>query len=121
MISDAEYERAVNLAASLAWYFSTQDAEVSFVVTGQGRGTDLNEFLAGLAVIEPQGTAKSAKMRRSPITVIPDVLREIGSSNSAEYNIVLTARPRGSLPTSLWNSSYFVFLGAEGRAVPSKS
>jgi uncharacterized protein (DUF58 family) len=121
LISDAEYERAVNLAASLAWHFSTQDAEVSFVVTGQGRGNDLNEFLAGLAVIEPQGAVKAGKMRRSPIAVIPDVLREIGSSNSAEYNIVLTARPRGSLPTSLWNSSYFVFLGAEGRAVPNRS
>jgi hypothetical protein len=24
---------------------------------------------------------------------------------------VLTARPRGSLPTALWNCSYFLFLG----------
>jgi hypothetical protein len=31
--------------------------------------------------------------------------------NSDDYNIVITARPRGSLPTALWNSSYFVFTG----------
>src|SRR6202051_1350886 len=53
LISDAAYERAVNLVASLAWHFSTQDAEVSFVPHGFSRGTDRNEFLARLAVIEP--------------------------------------------------------------------
>src|SRR5208337_2352881 len=42
LISGQTYERAVNLAASLAWHFSSQDAEVSFVVCGVGRGTDQN-------------------------------------------------------------------------------
>ena len=32
-------------------------------------------------------------------------------SSSDDYNIVITARPRGSLPTALWNCSYFVFAG----------
>ncbi len=32
---------------------------------------------------------------------------------SDEYNIMVTARPRGSLPTALWNSSYFVFAGED--------
>ena len=34
LISGPAYEQAVNLAASLAWHFSSQDAEVSFVVPG---------------------------------------------------------------------------------------
>src|SRR5271170_680255 len=54
LISEPAYERAVNLAASLAWHFSEQDAEVLFVVPDHGRGADLHEFLARLAVIEPQ-------------------------------------------------------------------
>src|ERR1700757_2725114 len=54
VISEQAYERAVNLAASLAWHFSAQDAELSFVVPGQARGGDLHEFLARLAVIEPE-------------------------------------------------------------------
>ena len=29
--------------------------------------------------------------------------------NTDDYNIVITARPRGSLPAALWNCSYFVF------------
>jgi len=113
LISDAAYERAVNLAASLAWHFSSQDAEVSYVVTGSGRSVELNEFLARLAVIEPD---RGPDDDRPPRLGMPheDALREIGLGKSEEYNIVLTARPSGSLPTSWWNCSYFVFLGAEG-------
>src|SRR5579863_2630909 len=54
IISGPAYERGVNLAASLAWHFSSQHAEVSFVVPGQGRCGDVHEFLARLAVIEPE-------------------------------------------------------------------
>jgi uncharacterized protein (DUF58 family) len=106
LVSDAAYERAVNLAASLACHFSSQDAEVSFVLRGHGRSTDLHEFLARLAVIEP--------------TAMPgdDVLRTVDATNTGEYNIVLTASPRGSLPTALWNRSYFVFLGTDGLEKP---
>ncbi|MGA8621492.1 MAG: DUF58 domain-containing protein [Candidatus Sulfotelmatobacter sp.] len=98
-ISEQAYERAVNLAASLAWHFSSQDAEVSFVVPGAGRGTNLNDFLARLAVIEPA--------RAPQATVLPET--DVGLSG--EYNIVVTARSRGSLPTALWKCSYFVFVG----------
>jgi len=109
LISDASYEQAVNLAASLAWHFSTQDAEVSFVIPGQGRSVDLHEFLARLAVIEAlQGPAPRG-----------DALGEISLGSTGEYNIVLTARPHGSLPTTWWNSSYFVFL--EGENPPRRS
>ena len=111
LISDAAYERAVNLAASLAWHFATQDAEVSFVVPGQGRGSDLHEFLAQLAVIEPLG-AKSRGQAPWAGVQREGTIPELGLGNG-EYNIVLTARPHGSLPTSWWNCSYFVFLGAE--------
>jgi hypothetical protein len=45
--------------------------------------------------------------------VRPDVLRQIDHAATGEYNIVLTARPRGSLPTALWNCSYFIFLANE--------
>jgi len=118
VISQEAYEQAVNLAASLAWHFSTQDAEVSFVVPGHNRGADVHEFLARLAVIEPQKTpqASTAPQAGSPRNVLPeDVLRQIDLGSTGEYNIVLTARPRGSLPTALWNCSYFVFLGDEAR------
>jgi len=118
VISVQAYERAVNLAASLGWHFSSQDAEVSFVVPGHGRSNDVHEFLARLAVIEAQAgpqTRRAPQAGRLP-DIAPDVpkndvLQEINLGSAGEYNIVLTARPRGSLPTALWNSSYFIFIG----------
>ncbi|MGB6404235.1 MAG: DUF58 domain-containing protein, partial [Candidatus Sulfotelmatobacter sp.] len=115
VISGPAYEQAVNLAASLAWHFSSQDAEVSFVVPGHGRLTDLHEFLAQLAVIEPQKDPQAT----APLPASPrdleraDLLQQINLDTTGEYNIVLTTRPRGTLPTALWNCSYFVFLGGD--------
>jgi len=115
-ISEEAYERAVNLAASLAWHFASQDAEVSFVVTGHSRSPDVHEFLARLAVIAPQHSAAARRAGSLPDAAREDVLRTINAGSTGEYNIVLTARPRGSLPTALWNCSYFVFLGTEAGA-----
>jgi uncharacterized protein (DUF58 family) len=104
LISEPAYERAVNLAASLAWHFSEQDAEVSFVVPGHGRGDDVHEFLARLAEIAP-----------APVQG-DDLLREVDPGATGEFNIVLTARSRESVPTALWNCSHVVFLGETHQA-----
>jgi uncharacterized protein (DUF58 family) len=104
LISERAYERAVDLTASLAWHFSTQEAELSFAIPGRPRTRDLHEFLAWLAVIEP---GASGAEKTDPAG---DPLREMNLGSSDDYNIVVTARPRGTLPTPLWNSSYFVFL-----------
>jgi hypothetical protein len=129
LISERAYEKAVDLTASLAWHFSTQEAEVSFVVPGRPRTRDLHEFLAWLAVIEPglvptvsgSDTIKSKTAAKTETIDSEtnraggyrDPLREMNLGNSDDYNIVITARPRGTLPTALWNSSYFVFAAAE--------
>jgi uncharacterized protein (DUF58 family) len=114
LISEQAYESAVDLAASLAWHFSTQEAELSFVVPGRPRTRDLHEFLAWLAVIEPGTSELSSasqeandKGRACP----EDTLRQMNLTGSDAYNIVITARARGSVPTALWNCSYFVFAG----------
>ncbi len=59
-ITERDYDKAVDLTASLAWHFSTQEAEVSFVVPGHPRTRDIHEFLARLAVIEPTNGAVSS-------------------------------------------------------------
>ena len=73
LISDQAYERAVKLAASLAWHFSSQDAEVSFVVSGHGRGTDVHEFLGQLAIIEAQA---NPQVQTGPQARTQEVFRE---------------------------------------------
>ena len=102
LITENTYESGVNLAASLAWHFEAQNAELSFAIPGHPRTRDLHEFLRWLAVIEPAAPDKQNGGQ--------DVLQALTLENSGEYHIVITGRPRGSLPTPLWNSSYFVFI-----------
>jgi uncharacterized protein (DUF58 family) len=104
------YERAVALAASLAWHFANADAEVSFVGQGYKGDPDIYQFLAYLALLQPQ-----------QVDSIVDKLPVTG-----DYNIVLTTRPRGTIPTGLWNCSYMLFLAdrrvsrEEHKKIPDK-
>ncbi len=106
LISDEAYERAVNLAASLAWHYSSQEAEVSFVLSEGSRSEDIHEFLARLAVIEPRPQPRLERQDGPE----RDILQEVNLGNNGEYSIVLTARPRASVPATWHDSAYFVFL-----------
>ena len=123
-ISPEAYEKAVSLAASLAWHFSSQNAEVSFFIPSRPRTSDLYQFLRWLAVIEPEkgpkdeetelgGEKPATRLSRRPAIA---GLSDLSPTQPGEYNIVLTARPRGSLPNQLWSSSYFVFLAENAHA-----
>jgi hypothetical protein len=95
VVSEKAYEAAVAMAASLSWHFSQEDAEVSFVAQGYDGSPDVYRFLSYLAVAEA-GASRS---------LIEDI------RPSDDYNIILTARPKGSIPTALWACSYFIFMG----------
>ena len=56
---------------------------------------DAYDFLAYLALVAPESRASN-------------FLQQLPSSDA--YNIILTAQPRGSLPTELWAKSYFLFI-----------
>jgi len=102
----------VDLTASLAWHFSTQEAEVSYVVPGRARTRDLHEFLAWLAVIEPGMRGPETKeVAKTHLT--GDALRDMGLGTTDDYNIVITARSRTAIPAGLSNSSCFVPVGDE--------
>ncbi len=109
-ISEDVYERAVDLTASLAWHFSREEAEISFLLPGVPETRDLHEFLAALAVIKPLAVGSYSK----------DPLCDMNLESGDEYNIVVTSRLRGTVPTALWNSSYFVFVG-ENEPAASKA
>ncbi|MGA8489822.1 MAG: DUF58 domain-containing protein [Terriglobales bacterium] len=95
VISEKAYEDAVALAASLSWHFAGQNTDICFVSQGYSGEPDIYRFLSHLAVIQPQA--------------LPSVVERLQPSD--DYNIILTTRPRGSIPTALWACSYFVFLG----------
>ncbi|HEU5402788.1 MAG TPA: DUF58 domain-containing protein, partial [Terriglobales bacterium] len=88
-VSSPAYERAVALAASLAWHFAGEHTEISFAGNGYDGDPDIYRFLEYLALIEPSAETS--------------VLEKLRASD--EYNLVLTPRPRGSIPTELWETS----------------
>jgi uncharacterized protein (DUF58 family) len=98
VLSDAGYERGVALAASLAWHFAQENTQLSFAAPDLAAGSDLYRFLRHLALAEP-APARIAAMPIEQLTAGDD-----------EFNVVLTARARGSIATSLWAGAYFVFL-----------
>src|SRR5437660_3316898 len=94
-VSGKDYESAVALAASLGWHFTGENTDISFV-TQEYRGADIYQFLNYLALVESQS--------------LPSVIEDLEVSD--DYNVILTARPRGTIPTALWSCSYFVFIGS---------
>jgi hypothetical protein len=93
VLDGRHYERAVNLSASIAWHFFQEDTEVSFAAPSLAGSVDVYGFLEYLATVEP--SAGSAFL---------NTLEEEG-----QYYIIVTARPRGEIPTALWLSSYVLF------------
>jgi uncharacterized protein (DUF58 family) len=93
-VSDQAYENAVTLAASLGWHFAEGNTEACFLTPGHPGGGDILEFLAYLATVDPQAA--------------PSLLD--GLEVSDHYNIILTSRPRSSIPANLAACSYFIFI-----------
>ena len=88
------YENAISLAATLSWHFAGEHTDVSFAGAGYGGSKDVFQFLEYLATLEPKSGASIVD--NLPVT--------------EDYNVVLTARPRGTIPSALWQSSYFIFI-----------
>lgn len=91
---DAEgYEKYVALAASLGWHFAGENTELSFAADEPLKSQDIYGFLSYLALTEP----------RKGVSLLEQL------EPTDDYNVIFTSRPRGSIPTGLWNCSYFIF------------
>ena len=84
-------------AASLAWHFADANADLSFAAQGYRAGAEIHDFLSYLATVAPQSA--------------PSVLDTL--EISGDYNLILTARPGGTIPANLWACSYLIFIGTE--------
>lgn len=98
-----KFEQAVSLAACIAWHFFEVRAVMQFSTPHMttpmtAAGEIIYDVLRELAYIEPDAGRSGAAFLES---LVP--FNEI-------FKIVITSQPHGSIPTSLWSSSYFVFL-----------
>jgi len=97
------FERAVSMAACIAWHFHEIRAVIQFrtdrfATPIAPAGEIIYDTLRTLALIEPETSAMGGAF-------LDDLVndREI-------FKIIITARPQRSIPTALWSSSYFLFI-----------
>ncbi len=97
VLDHEHYERAINLAASLAWHFFEDNTDLSFAAPSLSDDVDVYGFLEYLALAAPCPNADNDTEFLSTLDA------------SGQYNIIVTACPRGMIPTPLWQSSYVLF------------
>lgn len=96
VLTTAEYEQGVRLAASLGWHFHHEDVEVSFVGPGLDPTEDVFAFLRYLALVESQkATSVFSRLRASE-----------------DYNLIVTPLAASAIPTALATRSYVISLSS---------
>ena len=101
--AEERFERAVSLCAGIAWHFYERNAQLEFRGAGiETRLAPAEESIFGilryLAVAEAETPGAE-----SPL------LEELAASPEL-FKLIVTSRPRGTIPADLWHSSYVVFL-----------
>jgi uncharacterized protein (DUF58 family) len=116
-----QFEKAVTFAACLAWHFNEIDSEMQFrtdeLVTPMAvAGEIIYDVLRHLAFLQPRiaqpGAADGSGLAtrgQAQVHAGEDFLSRLGEEPDL-FKIILTSQPRGSIPTHLWTSSYFVFM-----------
>ena len=102
-----KFEKGVTLCACLAWHFHEIDAQMQFLCDRfetpmAPAGEIIYHVLETLALIEPKIDSPAS---RAPSQ---DLLSQVAAAPGG-FNIILTSRPRGSIPTNLWGCSYIIF------------
>ena len=100
-LREAIFDRGIALCASLAWHFYEINSVLgfrcgAFETTMAPAGENIYAILRHLAA------ATLADSDRSVLSDLVDLPQT--------FKIILTAQPRGSIPTSLWSTSYIAFL-----------
>jgi uncharacterized protein (DUF58 family) len=97
------FERAVSLAASIAWHFYEINSVMQFRTnrfsTPMAAATEIiYDTLRELALVQPNASAIGGAFW-------DELTRE-----HEVFKIILTSREQRSIPSALWSSSYFIFI-----------
>jgi len=106
----ARFERAVTICASLAWHFYERNSVIQFRSAGietalAGADELIFTILRYLALTQPLPSDPSQALM-AELAASPDL-----------FKLIVTSQPRGSIPASLWSSSYVIFLDEEDPAL----
>jgi len=97
------FERAVSLAACIAWHFNEIHSVMQFRTNRFSTpmapaGEIIYDALRELALIQPDTSVTGGAF-----------LDELASDREI-FKIILTSRSQRTIPTALWSSSYFLFI-----------
>jgi len=98
---NAVFERGVTLCASLAWHFY----EINSVLAFRSGAFETAMAPAGENIYDILRHLASA----APVAGESSLLSDLADLPQT-FKIILTAQPRGSIPTSLWSTSFIAFL-----------
>ena len=103
--SAEKFERAVTLCAGLAWHFYEINSVIEFRSAGfgtprMGAGEIIYDILRYLASVTPL-IPQPGKSFLDTLGDSPDI-----------FKIVLTSHPRGTIPSHIWNTAYFIFVAS---------
>jgi uncharacterized protein (DUF58 family) len=98
-----QFERAVTLCAGLAWHFYEINSVLEFRSAGfatprMSANDIIYDVLRYLASVTP--------LKQQPGKNFLDSLND----SPEIFKIVLTSHPRGTIPSHLWNTAYFLFV-----------
>jgi Protein of unknown function DUF58 len=99
------FERAVSMAACIAWHFNEINSVLQFRT---------NRFATPMAPAEEiiyDALSELAIIQADQSKVGGEFLDHLASDHEI-FKIIITARPQNTIPTSLWSSSYFLFLNS---------
>src|SRR6266849_127251 len=97
------FERAVTLCAGIAWHFFERNAQLQFRSAGMETPLAPAEQTI-FAILRHLAMAQ-------PLPADPDHVLLTNLAASPElFKIIVTSQPRGTIPASLWHTSYVVFL-----------
>jgi len=111
------FEKAVSLAASIAAHFLREGAGMEFLAPYEyvPRGIGIHHLyriLRSLAVVKHEMDSSDNHSKQWDLSRFPGIkdtqtLREILSDKV--FKIIITSKPRGSFPSSIWRSSHVIF------------
>ena len=99
------FERAVSMTACIAWHFYEINSVLQFRTNAYSTpmapaGEIIYDALRELALVQPDASTTGGGF-------LDDL-----ASESELFKIILTNRAQQTIPTSLWSSSYFVFINS---------
>jgi uncharacterized protein (DUF58 family) len=115
--SGNKFEKAVSLAASITAYFLREGAEMEFLTpyehVPRGIGLDhLYRILRSMAVVQYETASSEPSFDPWAQNAFPCIrdthaLQQIFSDKV--FKIIISSKPRGSFPSTIWRSSHVVF------------